>query len=1070
MKKGLLLLLVIIPLTLSANFNLNSLSLSNFIINYKVESYNIYQENGFSHIYIQDFTNQQTSGQPELPYKEFCIGVPPNGDIEVIVKSLEKETIELETMLSPVPMIITSGKTSEYLYQINHDLYDKQEKNFIQVMDKTKYRFNSIVPIRFYPVTYNQQTNEITICKNIEIEIKINGDVRYRNYIDEKNEVSASKFIINYNHARNWKEKNTITSTKMPFERSDFWYKLTTDRAGWHEITYDDLKILPEFCDPAQIRMLTMVAADTDDRAIFELLEVPIYTDIADGSSFEESDRIIFKRGQLPDVKSYYNNEMTFWLTFGGEFQTDPARLESNPSLSYYSSISDFHQKDISNNRSFRENVDGVIIFPGYLTSSQINVFETHAQDFAQLHPDMNFIIKSQSEIFSEFGGNNPEPQAIEDYLELVFYGDGSPEYPGHPEMQYVILLGSGIENWNPQNNKNKIIVALVPNSVVSDDEFVDFDDDNRPDLIIGRIPAQNDQMMEHYLQRIEEYTQNPNLDFWRNEVLIMADDEHKGDTLEGLSLTSGLNHTARAQDTEDFVSDTIIIDKVLGIEYGFDEYQNKPEARAAQLEKINQGKLIWYFIGHGNEDVMGDEDYFRASLHMDLLDNMEHLPLLLAASCEIGKFDNTEIDCISEKFLFHEGGGSIASIAATAKVSGGANTILMKYLLRNIVDERMNIGNALRDAKLNSNAGLINSQFFNIMGDPIIDVLPPLSCGSIVGIPDSVQARQTVSISGDYENAINGIGETRVYESKYNKFYENTLTTSTQFYHYEVDYTNNGHTFYFGNIEINNGEYDAQFIVPEDVHSGDEGRILNYVNDTSSSIDYLNSYLPMKLSSIPVDVISTGTPEVELLIDSPSFIAGDFVSTNPELMANIQDENGINVLGSSGHCILLIVDGSLTPVDITEGFMYDTGSATNGVLTWQLEDISEGNHSIQLIVFDNLNNPTVAETNFVCKSSGAVSIEQMLPYPNPMSDGGYFTFVITEDSDITITIYTLTGRKIKTIKQLNSLTGYNQISWDGKDDDGDEIANNTYFYKIKANQLSNNKITEKIGKLIILK
>ena len=63
-------------------------------------------------------------------------------------------------------------------------------------------------------------------------------------------------------------------------------------------------------------------------------------------------------------------------------------------------------------------------------------------------------------------------------------------------------------------------------------------------------------------------------------------------------------------------------------------------------------------------------------------------------------------------------------------------------------------------------------------------------------------------------------------------------------------------------------------------------------------------------------------------------FIAGDFVSTNPELMANIQDENGINVLGSSGHCILLIVDGSLTPVDITEGFMYDTGSATNGVLT----------------------------------------------------------------------------------------------------------------------------------------
>ena len=93
-----------------------------------------------------------------------------------------------------------------------------------------------------------------------------------------------------------------------------------------------------------------------------------------------------------------------------------------------------------------------------------------------------------------------------------------------------------------------------------------------------------------------------------------------------------------------------------------------------------------------------------------------------------------------------------------------------------------------------------------------------------------------------------------------------------------------------------------------------------------------------------------------------------------------------------------------------------------------------------------------------------------MLLYPNPMNEDGYFTFVITEDSDITITVYTLTGRKIKTIKQLNLPAGYNQIYWNGKDADGDDIANNTYFYKIKAKQLTNNKITEKIGKLIILK
>ncbi|MCD6176651.1 MAG: hypothetical protein J7K29_02320, partial [Candidatus Cloacimonetes bacterium] len=872
--------------------------------------------------------------------------------------------------------------------------------------------------------------------------------------------------IVNYNYAKNWKEKSKITFAKMPFESSDFWFKFKTDKFGWFEITYDDLKMLPDFCQPSQIKMLTMVKKQIDNKTEFELMEIPIYVDADNDSSFDIGDKIIFEREQFPDMGTYYQNEMTFWLTFGGDFKGNPARLKSDPNLSRYNSIFDFEKKTIIGNQTYRDDVDGIIIYPGDISSSQTGVFETHAQNYADLHPEMNFIIKSQSAIFDSLSGGNPDSQAVENYIES--------EFNIHPEMQYVVLMGSGIQNWNPQNEKSKIIVAMETSSVSSDDNFVDFDDDYRPELIIGRIPAQNDQMMDYYLQRIENYIHNPTPGFWRNKILIMADDEHKKGVLEGLSQAHGMNHTARAQDAEDFITDTIIVDKVLGIEYGFDEYQNKPEARMAQIESINQGRLIWYFIGHGNEDVLGDEDYFRASLHMDLLDNLEHLPLFLAASCEVGKFDDSEMDCIAERFLFYDNGGSIASIAATARVGPIPNTTLMEYVLKYIIEDRMNIGNALRDAKLIYPIGLSNNQYFTVLGDPILKVLSPQINENITGIPDSVQARQTVNLSGDYENAINGLGEARIYESKYNKHYENELLVFIVNHwvnqHYEVDYTSNGHTFYYGNINIINGEYNAQFIVPEDVHSGDGGRILNYVYDNSTSEDFLNCYLPMKLSNIPVYAPSTGPPQVQLFLDSPNFIAGDFVSTSPELIAHIEDENGINIIGSSGHCILLIIDGSLTPIDVTDGFMYATGSATAGELTWQLNDLSEGSHTIQLIVFDNLNNPTVAETNFVCKKSGKVSIEKMLPYPNPMKDGGYFTFVITENSDITITIYTLTGRKIKTIKQPNLFDGYNQIFWDGKDADGDEIANNTYFYKIKAKQISNNKITEKIGKLIILK
>ncbi|MCD6176209.1 MAG: hypothetical protein J7K29_00055, partial [Candidatus Cloacimonetes bacterium] len=331
MKKGILLLLIIMPLTLSANFNIETISSSNLNANYETDLYNIYQENGFSHLYFNGFASQVTPGKPELPYREFCIGIPPDGNIEVIITSIEIETIKLKSKLSPAPRIIPSGKTFDYVYEIDQELYNAQKQEFIQVMRKSKYRFNNIIPIRFYPVTYDQYTNELTICKNINFEIYISGDLKYRNYIEEKNDISASKLIVNYNYAKNWKEKSKIIFAKMPFESSDFWYKFKTDRFGWFEINYEDLRILPDFCQPSQIRMLAMVKKQINNKTEFELMEIPIYVDAGDDGSFDVGDKIIFKREQSPDMGTYYQNEMTFWLTFGGDFKGNPARLKSDP-------------------------------------------------------------------------------------------------------------------------------------------------------------------------------------------------------------------------------------------------------------------------------------------------------------------------------------------------------------------------------------------------------------------------------------------------------------------------------------------------------------------------------------------------------------------------------------------------------------------------------------------------------------------------------------------------------------------------------------------------------------------
>ena len=50
------------------------------------------------------------------------------------------------------------------------------------------------------------------------------------------------------------------------------------------------------------------------------------------------------------------------------------------------------------------------------------------------------------------------------------------------------------------------------------------------------------------------------------------------------------------------------------------------------------------------------------------------------------------------------------------------------------------------------------------------------------------------------------------------------------------------------------------------------------------------------------------------------------------------------------------------------------------------------------------------------------------------------------------IRIYTLSGLLIKTIRDCPAGNTYNFVEWDGRDDDGDEIANGVYIYKVIAN------------------
>ena len=436
--------------------------------------------------------------------------------------------------------------------------------------------------------------------------------------------------------------------------------------------------------------------------------------------------------------------------------------------------------------------------------------------------------IVDQQDIFDQMSGGVEDPEAIRNYL-IEFFDE-----PSIWMDSSVLLMGSGTEEWNTPNDKNRIIVMGY-----TDDEFVMLDTDNYPDIPIGRFPAQNIEQLELIINRNIQYISNPTIDWWRNQMLIVADDEHKGGTLEGLTPTSGLNHTARAQDLADILSDAVWIDRVLGIEYEMNANGNKPEAAQDVIDKVNEGRLIWHYIGHGNEDVLGDEDYFRVSTQLQLLQNVDHLPLFTAASVDVGNFSSLEFDCIAEQFLTYDVGGAIASIAPRMPTTGSANCVLFLSFFQNIINDYQYLGAALLDAKINSGAGIINSKMYNILGDPLLFVNPPQRDENITitGNPEILFYNDDITISGQLSTNNYSQSEFKAFESEYDCFYTNTLNGVT----YEVEYTTFGEPYYEEEIAITGDYYETSFMVTSGIETGEEARMISYVySEEGQFVQYL--------------------------------------------------------------------------------------------------------------------------------------------------------------------------------------------------------------------------------------
>ena len=205
--------------------------------------------------------------------------------------------------------------------------------------------------------------------------------------------------------------------------------------------------------------------------------------------------------------------------------------------------------------------------------------------------------------------------------------------------------------------------------------------------------------------------------------------------------------------------------------------------------------------------------------------------------------------------------------------------------------------------------------------------------------------------------------------------------------------------------------------------------------------------------------------PDIQLTIGEQNFVDGDPVSADPLIQATLTDNNGIDYITRPIRMEMLYnQDSSLVPA--TEYRLSHQPSSSQVVLNYRPPSLDPGTYQIRLAASDLEGNESEKEIEF--RVHKILQLLNATNYPNPFTDETTITCELTGEADeIGIKIYSLSGRLVQEFTEA-ATAGFMMIPWDGRDRNGEEIANGVYYCKIRVEKAGERGLTEfiKIMKL----
>lgn len=78
--------------------------------------------------------------------------------------------------------------------------------------------------------------------------------------------------------------------------------------------------------------------------------------------------------------------------------------------------------------------------------------------------------------------------------------------------------------------------------------------------------------------------------------------------------------------------------------------------------------------------------------------------------------------------------------------------------------------------------------------------------------------------------------------------------------------------------------------------------------------------------------------------------------------------------------------------------------------------------------------------------------------YPNPFNPETRIGYFVPRTCQVRLEVFNLLGQKIKTLVDEHQTVGNREVSWDGRNQAGDQVASGVYFYKLNAEDFTQTK------------